>query len=63
MARTCFDVLSEYFARDVDRELLRRSLAKTPAERIAWLEDVQAFAEDARKARTNETTGAPRSPR
>src|SRR5262245_38687352 len=41
--RTCFDVLAELFARDVDRELLRRSRAKTPTERIQWLEEMQEF--------------------
>lgn len=42
--RTCFDVLSELFARDVDRELLQRAAAKTPTERIEWLEPMQALA-------------------
>ncbi len=58
MERTCFDILSELFARDVDRELLKRSLAKTPTERIVWLEEMQAFAESARKARSREATRA-----
>ena len=49
--RTSFDVLAELFERDVDRDLLARSLAKTPTERIVWLEEMQAFADDARKAR------------
>lgn len=63
MERTCFDVLSELFARDVDRDLLRRAQAKTPTERIIWLEEMQAFAEEARKARDDEASTAPRSPR
>jgi hypothetical protein len=49
--RTCFDVLSELFARDIDRELLRQARAKTPTERLVWLEEMQAFADAARKAR------------
>ncbi len=52
--RTGFDVLSELFARDVDRELLRRAAEKTPTERIEWLEQMQSFADDARKARADE---------
>jgi hypothetical protein len=59
MAATCFDVLSELFARDVDRELLRRAQERTPTERILWLEEMQKFAEDARMARANEATRAP----
>lgn len=49
--RSSFDTLAELFARDIDRDLLRRSMAKTPTERIRWLEEMQAFAEEARKAR------------
>jgi hypothetical protein len=56
--RTSFEVLAELFARDVDRALLRSSLAKTPTERIRWLEEVQEFAEAARKARAHEARGA-----
>lgn len=63
MDRTCFDVLSELFARDVDVELLRRAKGKTPTERIVWLEEMQAFAEDARKARIDEAPGATRPSR
>ncbi len=59
MAQTLFEVLAELFARDVDRELLRQSLARTPTERILWLEEMQAFAEAARKARTDEAASAP----
>ena len=51
MERTCFDILSELFARDIDVELLRRAQAKTPTERIRWLEEMQEFAEQAKKAR------------
>ncbi|MEM6791564.1 MAG: hypothetical protein AAF715_28865 [Myxococcota bacterium] len=54
MAKTCFDILAERFAADVDRELLAKSLARTPTERIVWLEEMQAFAEAARKARADE---------
>ena len=50
MAPTCFDVLSELFARDLDPELVRRAKAKTPTERILWLEEMQRFADEARKA-------------
>ena len=60
---TCFDILAELFARDVDRELLRQSLARTPTERIEWLEEMQAFADSARKAREHETSGAPQTSR
>ncbi len=63
MERTCFDILSELFARDVDRELLRRAQAKTPTERIIWLEEMQAFADDAKKARQDEASRAPRPAR
>lgn len=59
MERTCFDVLAELFAQDVDRELLRRGLAKTPTERIVWLEQMQAFADEARRARGDEAARAP----
>lgn len=63
MGLTCFDVLSELFAKDIDRDLLRRAKAKTPTERIMWLEEMQAFAEDARKARQNEAARAARTSR
>ncbi len=59
---TCFDILAELFARDVDRALLRKSLARTPTERIEWLEQMQAFADEARKARARAAAGAPPSP-
>jgi hypothetical protein len=59
MGRSSFDVLAELFARDVDRELLERSLARTPTERIIWLEEMQEFAEAARKARADEAAGSP----
>jgi hypothetical protein len=42
--KSSFDLLAELFARDIDRELLQRSCAKTPAERLTWLEEMQAFA-------------------
>jgi hypothetical protein len=63
VSQTCFDILAELFARDVDRELLRRSLARTPTERIEWLEQVQAFADEARKARADEAARAAATPR
>jgi hypothetical protein len=63
MAPTCFDVLSELFARDLDPELVRRAKAKTPTERILWLEEMQRFADEARKARTDEAARAPRPTR
>jgi hypothetical protein len=47
--RTCFDILAELFERDVDVALLERARAKTPTERIVWLEEMQAFADDARR--------------
>ncbi len=58
--RTCFDILAELFERDIDLALLKRAQARTPTERIEWLEQMQAFADDARKARDSE---APRAPR
>jgi hypothetical protein len=61
MGRTCFDVLSELFARDIDMDLLRQAMAKTPTERILWLEEMQAFADDAKRAR--EAAAAARSAR
>lgn len=57
---TSFDRIAELFARDVDRGLLRRALARTPTERIEWLEEMQAFADEAKKARAHEATRAPR---
>ena len=51
VAETCFDVLSRLFAADIDKDLLRQGAAKTPTERIVWLEEMQAFADDAKKAR------------
>jgi hypothetical protein len=41
------------FAADIDKDLLRQGAAKTPTERIVWLEEMQAFADDAKKARKN----------
>jgi hypothetical protein len=60
MEPNLFDILAELFARDVDRELLRRSVMKSPTERIVWLEEMQAFAEAARKARRDEAARAAR---
>jgi hypothetical protein len=56
---TLFDRLAELFARDVDRTLLDRSLKRTVAERLRWLEETQEFAEKARRARAHEAAGAP----
>jgi hypothetical protein len=55
---TLFDTLAELFAKDVDRALLRRSLERSVTERIRWLEEMQEFAGQARKARTHEAPGA-----
>jgi hypothetical protein len=63
VSRTCFDLLAELFAKDVDRALMRQSLARTPTERIQWLEQIQAFADAARKARADEAARAPQAPR
>ena len=49
--RSSFDDLAELFARDIDLTLLANSVAKSPTARIIWLEEMQAFADDARKAR------------
>lgn len=57
--QTCFDTLSERFAGDLDPELVRRAEAKTPAERILWLEEMQSFGEAARKAREHEASRPP----
>lgn len=51
MERDSFVRLAELFARDIDRTLLSQARAKTPEERIAWLEEMQAFADEARAAR------------
>ena len=51
VVETSFDVLSRLFAADIDKALLRQGAAKTPTERIVWLEEMQAFADDAMKAR------------
>jgi len=59
MERTCFDILSELFARDIDMDLLRRSMAKTPTERIIWLEEMQAFAEELKKGTRDARTRDP----
>ena len=61
MERSCFDILSELFARDVDMDLLRRGMARTPTERIIWLEEMQAFAEAAKEARRDEAARNPRT--
>jgi hypothetical protein len=57
--RSSFDILAELFERDVDLTLLRRAQAKTPTERIVWLEEMQAFAESARRARESSTAPPP----
>jgi hypothetical protein len=61
--RDSFDLLSELFARDIDRALFEAARAKTPTERIEWLEEMQAFADEAKKARQHEAPRAPHSPR
>jgi hypothetical protein len=55
---TLFDTLAELFARDVDPALVERSLKRSVTERIRWLEEMQDFAEKARKARADEARGA-----
>jgi hypothetical protein len=62
-AASCFDTLSEVFARDLDLELLRRARAKTPTERIQWLERMQEIADQARRARADEAARAAQAPR
>jgi hypothetical protein len=49
MESTAFDILAELFAKDVDEGLLRRSLQKTPEERLIWLEEMQALAQEIRE--------------
>ncbi|MFT3697190.1 MAG: hypothetical protein QM831_28870 [Kofleriaceae bacterium] len=46
--RSSFDVLAELFAKDVEPVLSARFQALTPAQRIAWLEEMQQFAESIR---------------
>lgn len=60
--RTCFDILADLFAQDVDRALEKGAAKKTPGERLQWLEDIQAFAEEARRARQRETESSSHSP-
>jgi hypothetical protein len=62
-AVSSFDTLAEVFARDIDLTLLRRARAKTPTERIQWLERMQELAEQARKARGDESPRAAPAPR
>jgi hypothetical protein len=62
VAATLFDELAELFARDVDRTLLARSLARTVPERLRWLEEMQELAEKMR-GRADEAPGAPRQAR
>jgi hypothetical protein len=62
MSESSFDIVAELVARDIDRALLRRGLAKTPNERLIWLEEMQAFADEAKKAR-HEAARAARPPR
>ena len=54
--RSSFDVIAELLQKDIDTVLFERFLAKTPTERIAWLEEIQSFAELAKEARKNETS-------
>jgi hypothetical protein len=60
--RTCFETLAELFARDVDKALLARARSMTPTQRIDWLEGIQAFAEEAKKARAREAQRAAQTP-
>ncbi|MBX7114084.1 MAG: hypothetical protein K1X64_07090 [Myxococcaceae bacterium] len=50
MERTSFDILAELFAKDIDPSLVKRGLERSPTERIEWLEQMQQFADAARKA-------------
>ena len=59
MERASIDILIEIFARDVDMDLLRRAKAKTPTERILWLEEMQAFADEMKETRRCEATRDP----
>jgi hypothetical protein len=43
------DPVVEAYKRDVDRTLLRENLKLTPAERLAALEQLVAFAEELRR--------------
>ena len=58
MERSSFDVVAELVARDVDMTLLRRALARTPTERIQWLEEMQEFSAQARKSARDERAKA-----
>lgn len=48
------DPLVEAYKRDVDRSLLRASLERTPTERLAALQELQALAAELRSARRRE---------
>ena len=48
--RVTSDPIVEAFKRDIDRSLLRRNLEKTPDERIASLQALARFAQEARRA-------------
>ena len=54
--RSSFDIVAELLQKDIDPVLFQRFLDKTPTERIAWLEEIQEFAEMAKEARKNETS-------
>ncbi|HVY44285.1 MAG TPA: hypothetical protein VHB21_00340 [Minicystis sp.] len=63
MERSSFDTLAELLAADVDRSLVRRALQKTPDERLAWLEEMQALMQEMRRARQDEASRAAPNPR
>jgi hypothetical protein len=44
------DSIIEAYKRDVDRTLLRENLKRTPEERLRRLMELQAFAEELRRA-------------
>ena len=48
------DPVIEAYIKDVDRTLLREQLRKTPAERLAALESMAEFYEEARAMRARE---------
>ena len=45
------DPVIEAYKRDVDRTLLRENLKRTPEERFLQLQELQRFADRARRAR------------
>jgi hypothetical protein len=48
MIRSSFDVLAELLAKDVDRDLLAKSRARTFVERLEWLEEMRSLTSKAK---------------